>query len=395
MLYKTFLWVIFFLVAGVLALGIGLFWYGNRKAAELERTTRWVFIKADGRPAFDSSAAFEEVGPFRQGLAAVRLNGLWGFIDIQGKTVIAPRFDDVGEFSEDGLAPAKNDNFSWGYIDRNGVWKVEPQFREAGTFSGGRGVVWQVVDSQFRSRGPSDEILAAGIIDAKGNILRTPDPENASDRVSILWQFDEGLAPARHHGTKLYGWLDGQGNWAIAPTYTDARQFSEGLAAVKVGDYWGYINKSTLSAVQPKFPSIPEPFSEGVALVEVQAGSGYMLPDGSRAITDNFQWAKSFSGGLAAVRHDKRWGFIDHQGAWVIPAKYREVGAYARHGTGVGGSEPAPFYAAVGIGDDLDALSWNFVDANGKLLVPEGFVAIHKSGFSEGFCAVRVRIKQE
>lgn len=48
---------------------------------------------------------------FHQGLAAVAIGDLWGFIDKGGKIVIKPQFDAVGDFSE-GLACASNINLS-------------------------------------------------------------------------------------------------------------------------------------------------------------------------------------------------------------------------------------------------------------------------------------------
>jgi len=46
---------------------------------------------------------FEAVQEFKEGLCAVRLNGVYGFIDEQGTVVIPPAYDYATEFSE-GLA---------------------------------------------------------------------------------------------------------------------------------------------------------------------------------------------------------------------------------------------------------------------------------------------------
>ncbi|EIQ8871589.1 WG repeat-containing protein, partial [Campylobacter coli] len=39
---------------------------------------------------------FDGVGNFSEGLARVELNGKYGFIDKSGKIVIEPKFDDIG-----------------------------------------------------------------------------------------------------------------------------------------------------------------------------------------------------------------------------------------------------------------------------------------------------------
>lgn len=53
----------------------------------------------------------------------------------------------------------------------------------------------------------------------------------------------------------------------ITPTYEDARRFSEGLAAVKRGNKWGYINESGEVEIDFQYDHAHS-FSEGKALVE-------------------------------------------------------------------------------------------------------------------------------
>ena len=77
--------------------------------------------------------------PFSEGLAAVALNGKWGYIDKNGRFVIKPRFSEAQTFSE-GLAFVKvggsdanavrdvsgfDAEGKWGYIDKAGsyIWQ--------------------------------------------------------------------------------------------------------------------------------------------------------------------------------------------------------------------------------------------------------------------------------
>ena len=64
------------------------------------------------------SKKYDDAGSFSEGLAAVEINGKWGFIDHTGKEIIPLKYDDAGSFSE-GLAPVKLDG-KWGQIDKNG-----------------------------------------------------------------------------------------------------------------------------------------------------------------------------------------------------------------------------------------------------------------------------------
>ena len=71
----------------------------------------------------------------------------------------------------------------------------------------------------------------------------------------------------------------------IAPKFDYAWDFSEGFAAVRLGNHWGYITLGGNFVIQPKF-----------------------------------DWAYEFSEGLAAVRSEWKWGYIDYRGEYVIPA---------------------------------------------------------------------------
>lgn len=73
---------------------------------------------------------FEDASEFSEGLAYVRVNGKYGFIDTAGNMVIEPQFDDAFSFSE-GLASVrvkKQKESLWGYIDKSGKMVVKPQF---------------------------------------------------------------------------------------------------------------------------------------------------------------------------------------------------------------------------------------------------------------------------
>lgn len=71
---------------------------------------------------------FNEVGCFANGLAPVRLNDKWGYIDKGGKFVIKPQFEYASPFFDDGYAYVKNSEGKYGIINSKGELVISYQF---------------------------------------------------------------------------------------------------------------------------------------------------------------------------------------------------------------------------------------------------------------------------
>ena len=61
---------------------------------------------------------YDFAGDFSEGLAEVKLNGKYGFIDKTGKEIIPIKFDYTSGF-KNGRAGVKLEG-KWGYIDKQG-----------------------------------------------------------------------------------------------------------------------------------------------------------------------------------------------------------------------------------------------------------------------------------
>jgi hypothetical protein len=68
-------------------------------------------------PRFDDAKDFAA-----NGLARVKVNGKWGYIDEKGEAVILPRFDEAEGFAANGLAVVRV-NDKYGYI------RIPPKYR--------------------------------------------------------------------------------------------------------------------------------------------------------------------------------------------------------------------------------------------------------------------------
>ena len=102
-------------------------------------------------------ARFEQCYGFNEGMAAVDVNGKWGFIDIKGELTIPAQYTCVVPFSE-GLAAVEIDD-KWGAIDQAGNLVIPAGFDDAFFFDKGLAFVeqedniysgWFFIDKQGR-----------------------------------------------------------------------------------------------------------------------------------------------------------------------------------------------------------------------------------------------------
>jgi len=69
---------------------------------------------------------YEAAKSFSEGLAPVKEDGLWGYIDRENNIKIECRFDDANSFSE-SVAAVKENNL-WGVINSNGQYILAPKY---------------------------------------------------------------------------------------------------------------------------------------------------------------------------------------------------------------------------------------------------------------------------
>ena len=70
--------------------------------------------------AYSQMLQFDGIFLFSEGIAGVKVDDKWGYIDRTGKYIIAPRFDDVFLFNEK-IVSVKVDG-KWGCINKKGKY---------------------------------------------------------------------------------------------------------------------------------------------------------------------------------------------------------------------------------------------------------------------------------
>jgi len=132
-------------------------------------------------------AGYEVLSDVHEGMCAFQTatSNKWGFINPEGKEIVPAIYEYVGDFHE-GLAYAVNQEQKTGFINKKGEIVIEFRFKAAGDFS--------------------ESIAAAAVDTIKDNKRAT-----------------------------LYGYINKQGNWIIAPSFESAMPSTNGKMLVS---YW-------------------------------------------------------------------------------------------------------------------------------------------------------------
>ena len=104
-------------------------------------------------------------------------------------------------------------------------------------------------------------------------------------------------------GTKRGGYIDKSGRFVVEPQFIAARSFSQGMAAVKVGDQetrkWGYINMRDEFVIKPQFVFC-DGFRAGIAPVLTEKGKvGYIDNNGQFVVKPQYE---NCEGGFGSIK---------------------------------------------------------------------------------------------
>lgn len=160
-----------------------LFAHGDRYVANTDDGECIVFSR-DGKELH--RVPFENLGEPRDGLMSVcnSFDGPFGYIDLEGKVKIKPRFGYAAPFS-DGLAIVEDEDGKWGIIDRSGKMKTVFDFRlrpSAGA-------------SHFAENGLAyiEDLSSFGLVHRDGRVVHPPE-------FSALAGFGEDLIWVQYAG---------------------------------------------------------------------------------------------------------------------------------------------------------------------------------------------------
>lgn len=186
---------------------------------------------------------------------------------------------------------------------------------------------------------------------------------------------------AESHQGRKYGYMDATGQVIIQPVFAAARDFSEGLAAVRIKGTYGYIDTTGQMVIAPRFDFATE-FTGGVALVYQHGEPFYIRPTGEKAFEFPYTYTEGFAGDLAKVYTlSAKWGMIDRSGALIVDTAYSFIGPFV-DGCAVVHKENFRTLPRNGEGR-REYYDVGLIDTSGALIIPLGKFRDIKPG-SEG-----------
>ncbi|MDO8680541.1 MAG: WG repeat-containing protein [Acidobacteriota bacterium] len=285
---------------------------------------------------------FDEVGGFAEGLSAVRVGTKWGYVNTKGAIMITPQFDAARPFRY-GRAAVKlccgswfssttNDRF--GFIDEDGKYIHSPDFLWVGYLGFGgdlapvktaegaiafvnragevmlSGKFSSVTDGGF-SEGvaPVESTGKWGYVDTAGEWIINPQFEGAQG-------FSGGLAPVVVGGKT--GYINTAGRFIINPQYSWGGEFVDGSAIITQPAGMGLIDREGRAVVEVGKFEVVGTFQDGLARVKAGDGWGFIDSSGALAIGAEFDSADEFQNGLARVTALGKEGYITTAGIFVV-----------------------------------------------------------------------------
>ncbi|MFO7612979.1 MAG: WG repeat-containing protein, partial [Clostridia bacterium] len=210
--------------------------------------------------------------------------------------VIPPLFESAGLFYE-GLAAVEVYD-KWGYIDEAGRIIIEPEYEKARNFYQDCA---QVYDANYHK---PFEVLKQGYTD-----------ENDLGRWGMINRMGNSVT------SFIYK--------SMTPFYNDLSYAVVAVPSYYESSFYQILRPDGLSAFSPRlifskdwmfFAQEPRPFSEGLMPIAYNYWV-FINENGEKAFENEFEKAKGFSDGMAAVQFESkiRWGYIDMTGNLVLP----------------------------------------------------------------------------
>lgn len=207
---------------------------------------------------------------------------------------------------------------------------------------------------------------------------------------------------------KCYGFKNASGRVVIPAKYRAATAFSQGLAAVRQGDYWSYIDRTGAVRIKTSSSAEASQFYGGLAAVSkcskefsrepfytyrgcVRSShyyrEGLINLKGQKVCEAKYENLCGLSTERILFTRNLKWGVLDRTGKIVLEPCYGGLQRYSE------GLAAATVHCWRGDFSRPYPSSWGFIDDRGKLVIPHRFVAAR--AFHDGFALVSQSLSEK
>ncbi len=283
------------------------------------------------------------------GYHAVKKNGKWGYIDNEGKTVLAFVYQDAFGFNKQGVAAVKK-NDKWGLIDKDGNFTLKPKYDSFVNYRDDLDVIYMTqknksvyIDAKgnelfkdLKSNYSLQHFEENGLStfckdpcdDVHNGVMKIPNQVIISPEFRWI-EFKHGFIVAAKDDNH-YAVYDTDGN-TIVP-YSEQYLFvvnrnliAKSSRAKKSNGKYQFLDGKGKSISDSIYDFISYNLQDGLIVVSHRSKYGALDQDLKIVIPYEFEWINDFKDGIAIARKKDKTGIIDKRGKWIIPPKYDEL----------------------------------------------------------------------
>ena len=311
--------------------------------------------------------------------------GKLGLVDLQGKTVLAPTFNSIEEKQPYFIACSKTKgcsvyNGNLQLVLKGGYNSIElgceGQFivkkdGKYGVVSEKGAVILPLKYSNINSNKNGYTVKLnekAGLFNSEGKEIIPISyhwvyTDKIDDNIPIVAELNESKA----------GYINTKNEWVIPPTYQYAFAFQQGVARVKKGRNYMYINLKGEPVIQDFDNYVIQNYviepSDNTYIVGVRKECKYMVYDLNGNLLDTYNLLRNNwnDDAIFAVKKGGKWGYIDGYGKVIVPFEYEEVNNFSE-----------------GLASVRKDGKWGYINPKNEIVIPFEFTNRGVSSFKNG-----------
>lgn len=167
----------------------------------------------------------------------------------------------------------------------------------------------------------------------------------------MIRKFDGDYARVKNF--ERWGIIDRSGKEVIPADYDEIGNYMNGSAYAKKGTQFGVVVQGEFKGLEA-VDKIWDFSTDGLAYARKNKKLGFIDTKGNWVVEPQFDKARSFVNGLAPVYNGSKWGYIDTKGDLVVEYQFEDAEVFSTDGL-----------APVKVGKN-----WGFIDKSGKLVIP-------------------------